>query len=132
MEPTGEEGVLRPVRWARLAAAVDERTYDAALALNLKGVYGNRHFRRANPGGALASHIIGFVNHEGVAAMGVEQTFDYYLTGQDGWREFERDGRKHELAQFQAREVAPADGYHVILSIDSFVQHCIETELRAI
>lgn len=132
VETTTDDGGTRPVRWAKIAAAVDERTYDEALALGLKGVYGNRQFRRANPGGALASHIIGFVNHEGVAAMGVEHHLDYYLTGQDGWREFERDGRKHELAQFQAREVAPADGFHVILSLDSFVQHCIETELRAI
>jgi cell division protein FtsI/penicillin-binding protein 2 len=132
VEPTADKLGTRPVRWTKLAEAVDERTYDQALALAIKGVYGNRQFRRAYPGGALAAHIIGFVNHEGTAAMGIEQYLDFYLTGQDGWREIERDGRKHELAQFRAREVAPADGYNVILSIDSFVQHCIETEMRAI
>ncbi len=131
VEPDDELGT-RPIRWTKLAAGVDEETYERVLALDIKGVYGNRQFRRAYPGGALASHIIGFVNYEGVAAMGVEHYLDYYLTGQDGWREIERDGRKHELAQFRAREVAPADGYDVVLSIDSFVQHCIETELRAI
>lgn len=132
VEPTADGEGTRPIRWTKLAEAVDEATYDRVMALGIKGVYGNRQFRRAYPGGTLAAHVIGYVNHEGVATMGVEQYLDYYLTGQDGWREIERDGRKHELAQFRTREVAPADGYDVVLSIDSFVQHCIETELRAI
>lgn len=132
VEPTGDGLATRPVRWTRLVEAVDEKTYERALALDIRGVYGNRQFRRAYPGGALAAHILGFINHEGAAVMGVEQYLDFYLRGQDGWRAIERDGRKRELAQFRAREVAPADGFNVILSIDNFVQHCIETELREI
>jgi cell division protein FtsI/penicillin-binding protein 2 len=64
--------------------------------------------------------------------MGVERYLDFYLRGQDGWREIERDGRKRELAQFRTREIPPTNGYNVVLSIDSFVQHCIEGELREI
>lgn len=123
---------LREIRWVRLAESVDAMTYDQIVALDIHGVYGNRQFRRTYPGGSLAAHVIGFVNREGVAAMGVERQFDFYLRGQDGWRESERDGLRRELAQFRTREVSPTDGYNVVLSIDSFVQHCIETELREI
>lgn len=122
----------REIRWKPLAEMVEEPTYDQVVALEIKGVYGNRRARRVYPNGSLAAHVIGFVNHEGTAAMGVEHYLDFYLRGQDGWREIERDGLRRELAQFRGREIPPTDGYHVVLSIDSYVQHTIEQELREI
>ncbi|MGH8020496.1 MAG: peptidoglycan D,D-transpeptidase FtsI family protein, partial [Opitutaceae bacterium] len=123
---------VRQIRWKRLAKSVDESTYDEVMRLGIKGVYGNRQFRRAYPLGSLAAHVVGFVNHEDVAAMGVEQHLDFYLRGQDGWLESELDGRRKELAQFRSREVPATDGTHVELSIDSVVQNMIERELREI
>lgn len=123
---------VRQVRWVRLAEAVTEETFDDVMLLDIKGVYGNRRYRRAYPGGSLASHIIGFVNREDTAVMGVERHLDWYLRGQDGWRELERDGRGGELPQFRGREIQPRDGYHATLSIDSVVQHYIEAEMREI
>jgi cell division protein FtsI/penicillin-binding protein 2 len=73
--------------------------------------------------------VLGYVNHEETPVTGVERFFDYYLRGQDGWRETERDGRRRELAQFRAREVAPADGLNVALSVDLMVQHIVEQEV---
>ncbi len=122
----------RPIRWKRLAESVDESTYDEVMRLGIKGVYGNRQFRRAYPMGSLAAHVVGFVNRENVAAMGVERHLDFYLRGQDGWLESELDGRRKELAQFRSREVPPTDGMHVELSIDSVAQDMIERELREI
>ncbi len=130
MDDEGRE--VRTIRWARLVESVDEATYEAVLRLGIKGVYGNRQFRRAYPMGSLASHVVGFVNREGVAAMGVERHLDFYLRGQDGWRESERDGLRRELAQFRSREIPPTDGFSVILSLDSVVQDVIERELREI
>jgi cell division protein FtsI (penicillin-binding protein 3)/stage V sporulation protein D (sporulation-specific penicillin-binding protein) len=123
---------VREVRWVRLAEAIEEPAYRKVQALRIKGVYGNRQYRRAYPMGSLAAHVVGFVNREGAAAMGIESRLDYYLRGQDGWVESERDGRRQELAQFRSREVPPVDGYHVVLSIDAFVQDCIERELREV
>lgn len=129
---SGDGREVRQVRWARLAESVDESTYEEIMRLGIKGVYGNRQFRRAYPMGSLAAHVVGFVNHDNVAAMGVERHFDFYLRGQDGWLESERDGRRKELAQFRSRAVQPTDGMHVELSIDSMVQDMIERELREI
>jgi len=76
--------------------------------------------------------VIGYVNKEGEPAAGIEHFADFYLRGQDGWRESEKDGRQHEMAQFRTREVPATDGYSVVLSIDSAIQHMVECELDEI
>jgi cell division protein FtsI (penicillin-binding protein 3)/stage V sporulation protein D (sporulation-specific penicillin-binding protein) len=117
------------IKWAYLAKGLDEDAYDAVRALGIKGVYGNRKYSRTYPGGQLAAHVLGYVNHEETPVTGVERFFDYYLRGQDGWRETERDGRRRELAQFREREVDPTNGLNVALSIDLMVQHIVEKEV---
>jgi len=124
--------VARPIRWAKLREDIDEVTYEKIRALGIKGVYGNRVFRRVYPHNALAAHLVGYVNKAGVAAAGVEAYADFYLRGQDGWREGERDGARRELAQFRTREVEPTNGYNVVLSTDIIVQHLVEEELERI
>lgn len=117
------------IKWASLAKGLDEATYQAVSELEIKGVYGNRKYMRTYPGGQLAAHVIGYINHEQTAVTGVERFFDYYLRGQDGWRETERDGRRREMSQFREREVNPANGLNVALSIDQMVQHIVEAEI---
>lgn len=128
----GDGSMLRLVRWRKLAESVDEDLYSRVLALKIKGVYGNRKFEREYPGGELAAHVLGFVNKEGQAAMGVESCMDFYLRGQNGWVETERDGRRRELAQFRTREVESHDGYNVVLSLDSVIQHVLEEEVARV
>lgn len=122
----------RPIRWAKLKEDADEETYERIMALKIKGVYGNRIYRRIYPHNDLAAHLVGYVNKAGEAAAGVENYADFYLRGQDGWREGERDGLRRELAQFRTREVNPVDGFDVMLSIDIIVQHMVEEELAAL
>lgn len=122
----------RPIRWAKLSENVSEGTYTQIRQLNIRGVYGNRVYRRTYPHNSLAAHIVGYVNKAGEAADGVERYADFYLRGRDGWREGERDGKGREVAQFRTREVAPSDGYSVVLSIDTAVQHMAEEELASI
>jgi cell division protein FtsI (penicillin-binding protein 3)/stage V sporulation protein D (sporulation-specific penicillin-binding protein) len=126
------KGKTRLVRWAKLVEEVEESTYAAIQELGVKGVYGNRSYRRTYPRNQLAAHLLGYVNREDQPSGGMESFADFYLRGQDGWRESERDGRRRELAQFRNREVPANDGYSVVLSVDSVVQHLIETELAYI
>jgi cell division protein FtsI/penicillin-binding protein 2 len=129
VEATEDENGERPIRWAKLREDVEESTYAKIQALGIRGVYGNRVYRRAYPHNSLAAHIIGYVNKAGDPAAGIESYADFYLHGRDGWREGERDGRGREAAQFRTREVPPADGYSVILSLDTTVQHIVEEEI---
>ncbi len=130
-EEPDEQG-RRPIRWAKLSEAVEESIYDQIVKLDIKGVYGTRVYRRAYPNNALAAHVVGYVNKAGDPASGVEAYADFYLRGQNGWRESERDGRRRELAQFRTREVRPVDGYSVRLSLDTVIQHKVEEELENI
>ena len=65
----------------KLKEEVDEDTYQKIKKLNFKGIYGNYKHSRLYPGNSLASHILGYVNKEGVATMGAERFADYYLKG---------------------------------------------------
>jgi len=131
-DAVADERAPRPIQWVKLSEEVEESTYDRILKLNIKGAYGNRHYRRVYPGGQLAAHILGYLNKEGTPVTGVERHLDFYLRGQAGWRESERDGLRRELAQFRTREIPAADGFDVVLTIDTFVQHIVEEELAAI
>ena len=75
--------------------------------------------------------MVGFVRRDGQAVFGVEKEFDFYLSGQRGWRESEVTAGK-EMAQFRRRHVPSRDGMSLALSIDSYVQHSIEEELKQI
>lgn len=127
-----DDGEVRDVRWAKLREEIEESTYLAVQDLKIKGVYGNRSYRRVYPRNSLAAHVIGYLNKENKPSGGIESFANFYLKGQDGWRESEKDGRRREMAQFRTREVAAKSGYSVVLSIDSVVQHLIESELTFI
>ena len=120
---------VRRIRWASLAKGLDESVYEAVMDLEIAGVYGNEEYTRLYPGGRMAAHVLGYVNKAGTPVMGAERRFDYYLRGQDGWRETERDGARREVARFREREVAPSDGLNLELTLHQMVQHFAESEI---
>lgn len=132
--PAVEPGppTLETIRWVKLSSHVSESVYAQIEKLGIKGVWGERIYRRAYPHGQLAAHVIGYVNNDQRPVTGIENHADFYLRGQNGWRESEKDGRKRELAQFRSREVPRADGYSVVLSLDCNVQDIVEQELAYI
>lgn len=132
LDTEAEADGLRRVCWAKLREDLDESIYAKVQKLDVKGVYGNRVYRRAYPHRSLAAHVVGYVNKEGSPASGVESYADFYLRGQDGWVVSEKDGNRRELAQFRTREIAPVDGFNVVLSLDTVIQDIIEEELRGI
>jgi len=122
----------RPIRWAKLSDQVTESVYAQINKLGIRGVYGSRVYRRDYPHNEMAAHIIGYVDREERPVTGIERYADFYLRGENGWLESEKDGRSHELAQFRTREVPAIDGYNVSLTIDATVQHIVEDELAKV
>jgi cell division protein FtsI/penicillin-binding protein 2 len=122
----------RPIRWAKLSDQVPESVYAEIQKLGVRGVYGSRVYRRDYPHNEMAAHIIGYVNGHEQPMAGMEHYADFYLRGENGWVETEKDGRSRELAQFRTREVPPSDGFSVYLSIDANVQHIVEEELAKV
>ena len=133
-QDTGDEAVdgRARVRFVKLREGVSEDQFSRISALKVAGLTFERHYRRIYPHKSLAAHVIGFVNKEDVPAGGVEAFADAYLRGISGWREIERDGKRVERAEFREREVPASDGWSVVLSIDTAVQHIVEQELDAL
>ena len=119
----------RPIRFAKLSETITESTFAAIKQLNIRGVIGQRVYRRAYPNNSLAAHIVGYVDRQERPVTGIERYADFYLHGLNGWLESEKDGKREELAQFRTREVPAADGYSVKLSIDSVAQQIVDEEL---
>jgi len=122
----------RPIRWAKLSDQIAESVYADVGKLNIRGVYGRRMYRRDYPHNDMAAHIIGYVDKQEHPMAGMEHYADFYLKGENGWLESEKDGKSHELAQFRTREVPAVDGFSVSLSIDSTVQDIVEDELAKV
>ncbi len=120
------------VRYVKIREHVSEEQFARINALRVTGLTFERRHRRVYPHRSLAAHVIGFVNKEDVPSGGVEAFADSYLKGIPGWREIERDGRRVERAEFREREVPASDGWSVVLSIDSAIQHLVEQEMAAL
>ena len=128
VDAAGEE---QTIRWAILAREVNEDTVKRIKALGIKALRAELKYRRNYPKGQLAAHVLGYVNKDGVPAAGIESVMNSLLVGQNGWIESERDGRHREIASIRLREVAPADGSTVVLTLNSLVQKTCEDALAA-
>ncbi len=128
IDTAGEEQIIR---WTVLAREVNEDTVKRIKALGIKALRAELKYRRNYPKGQLAAHVLGYVNKDGVPAAGIESVMNSLLVGQNGWIESERDGRHREIASIRLREVAPADGSTVVLTINSLVQKTCEDALAA-
>lgn len=94
---------------------------------------------RIYPQGSLAAHVLGFVGKNGdtnsvnfgqLAGMdGIERVYNNKLSGVQGWRVTETDKRKAEVVALRDQDVPAKDGLNVVLTIDSVVQHILETAL---
>ena len=95
---------------------------------------------RVYPNGSLASQVIGFPSAEEekisgrlvtqiVGRDGVELALQKQLSGVAGWKVTETDRAQHELVAMRDEDVHPRDGLNVVLTVDSVVQHIVETAL---
>ncbi len=125
------DGNERPVRWVVLAHECNEAMVKKIKALNIKALRSELKYHRNYPKGALAAHVIGYINKEGQPTGGIEKALQPFLQGQKGWIESERDGRRREIASIRLREVTPVDGNTVVLTLNSFVQKSCEDALAA-
>jgi cell division protein FtsI (penicillin-binding protein 3) len=116
-----DDRLNRSRNFAWLARQVDEPVWDAIKALDIKGVYQEREFKRKYPEGESAAHVVGFTNVEETGQEGIELRFDEALRGSDGSRTVVRD-RLGRVVEDIGDAVAPVNGRDIQLSIDSKVQ----------
>jgi cell division protein FtsI (penicillin-binding protein 3) len=114
--------------FAWVARKVDPETVARVRALNLKGVYFQKEFKRFYPNGDLAAHVLGYVGTDDGGLGGLEQKFDDSLHGEPGHVLTAVDAKRHRLG---SEESEPMPGENLVLSIDENIQYMAETALDA-
>jgi cell division protein FtsI (penicillin-binding protein 3) len=95
-------------------------------ALNLKGVYFQKEFKRFYPDQQLAAQVLGYVGMDDDGLAGVEQDFEHQLHGTPGRMLTAIDARRRVL---DSEERDPLPGENLVLSIDGNIQFMAEQAL---
>ena len=87
-----EEDILsdlnkKEVNFLVIKSRLDNEKAEKIESLNLPGIFLRDQIIREYPYGDFASHIIGFVNNDGLGQYGVEQYYDDILTGKESFIE---------------------------------------------
>jgi cell division protein FtsI (penicillin-binding protein 3) len=109
---------------------VDESVARQITALNIKGIYQRKEYRREYPEGESAVHVVGFTNVEDKGQEGVELAFNKELSGRNGSRRVIKD-RMGRAVEDVGDQTPPLDGQDIHLSIDSKMQFFAYQKLRA-
>ncbi len=104
-----------------LKRQVDESVARQIAALEIKGVYQRKEYKRQYPEGEVAAHLVGFTNVEDHGQEGVELAFNQTLAGKPGSRRVIKD-RLGSVIEAVGAQVPPVEGRDVQLSIDSKIQ----------
>ncbi|HET7836507.1 MAG TPA: penicillin-binding protein 2 [Variovorax sp.] len=112
-----------------LKRQVDDGVAKQIAALDIKGIYQRREYKRQYPEGEAAAHVAGFTNVEDVGQEGIELAFDKELSGKAGSRRVIKN-RLGAVVEDLGEQVPPVDGHDVQLSLDDRVQAVAYETLR--
>jgi cell division protein FtsI/penicillin-binding protein 2 len=129
---TTDKQILRRLMDSRNFAWVARKQTPAIIArvkaLNLKGVYFQKEFKRFYPDQQLAAQVLGYVGMDDDGLAGVEEDFEHQLHGTPGHMLTAVDARHHAL---DSQERDPQPGQNLVLSIDANIQFMAEKALDA-
>ncbi len=98
-------------------------------AARIQGIRLEKKMRRWYSSPNLASHLVGYVNHEGKGCSGIEQQMNVELRGINGFQVIKRDRRGMVIPAHRAPMKPPVSGFNVQLTIDMGLQAVVEEEL---
>jgi cell division protein FtsI (penicillin-binding protein 3) len=97
-------------------------------ALELEGIGFMKESKRFYPNKELASHLVGYVGIDSTGLHGIESAYDHLIKGRAGTVLIQTDARRHAFSRI---EKPPTTGANLELTIDHYLQHVAERELRA-
>jgi cell division protein FtsI (penicillin-binding protein 3) len=115
----------RPFVYVRRHVTPPQATRIAAL--DLKGIGFIKEDRRFYPKRELAAQLLGFVGTENTGLAGIEAAYDSQISGSLGKLLYQTDARGRAFSRL---ERPPTAGATVELTIDEYLQHIAERELR--
>jgi len=115
---------LRPGGWK-----LNRESMQKIKELEIPGIMFIEEPKRYYPNNDFASHVIGFLNHDGKPVLGLEASLNEYLKGEDGFVEYTKDGKGNPLPQGMKGKEPPEHGKNVYLTLDERIQLYIEQAL---
>lgn len=122
------EKLKRQNHFAYVRRQVPQDVAARVAALNLEGIGFIKESHREYPNNELAAHLLGFVDIDSHGLNGLESAYDSQIRGKAGQVLVQTDARRRAFNRF---EKPPTAGSTVELTIDEFLQHIAERELRA-
>ncbi|MBI4717217.1 MAG: penicillin-binding protein 2 [Planctomycetes bacterium] len=116
-------------RYVVVASRVDETTEEAIRALKNPAVGLADTPVRTFPLGESLAHVTGWTGRDGHGMEGIELAYEKHLAGRDGQRSTIRDSRRRALWRAEDGFTPPADGGHVVLTIDAEIQRIVNEAL---
>jgi cell division protein FtsI/penicillin-binding protein 2 len=99
---------------------------EEVLALNLAGVHAHEEPKRVYPTGSVASHVLGFVNIDGVGSEGIEYEFESDLRGTPGVFSFESAPGGVPIPWAPSHATPAVPGEDLVSTVDLPVQYSAE------
>lgn len=112
-----------------LKKRLDKETADKIRSLNIDGILLLPENVRFYPENELASHLLGFVNSEGVGKYGLEGYYNSELKGAGGKILAEKDTFGRIISSY--KDEGAIDGSDLYLTIDHNLQYFVQTKLAA-
>ncbi|HET9086501.1 MAG TPA: penicillin-binding transpeptidase domain-containing protein [Acidobacteriaceae bacterium] len=112
--------------FAWVARKVDSGVATRVRALNLRGVYLQKEFKRSYPDNNLAAQILGYVSLDDNGLGGLEYRYDRILHGKPGRVLTAVDARRQALGSVQRD---PQAGENLVLTLDEHIQFIAEQAL---
>ncbi|MBN2200386.1 transpeptidase family protein [bacterium] len=109
---------------------VSEEQKAALEAAGLRGLLFNPSRLRIHPVGRVGLPVVGRINGDRRGISGIEMQFETVLSGENGWRFLQVDGRNRLHACADEFDRPPRDGRDVRLTLDPTLQTILEDELR--
>lgn len=119
-------------RFVWLRRHVDSATAKAVEQLGLPGIGLVPEMRRHYPLRQLAANLIGHTNIDGVGMDGLERQLDKTLAGTPGRLKAEVDALRNVIPGTRCERVEPVDGHRIVLTIDTYIQHLVETAIQKV
>ena len=100
--------------------------------LGIEGIFIVKEPKRFYPSGELAGHLIGFVGADATGLEGLELKYDQQLKGNPEKLLWTRDAKGKKLyPRVEKPEAVQKEHYNLVLTIDSRIQHLVESHLKA-
>jgi len=113
----------KPATWLKLSDALDQYNsrFKAMSPDRIIGFFPERSYVREYPSGNLIASLIGFVNHDGVGATGLESSMNSKIKGIDGKYSY-ANGYKAEIPGSQSEMIPAQSGTSIRLTVDRDIQ----------